>query len=127
VYNAGVQANTSPPPLQLRVRPPPAPPPSVPPAPHATARVRVQLFDSFGDGWDGLQLVVSPLSGAAPEASFRHLGRWGRYGEVREGMGRCREMWGDVRRYRVRALCAVNTDEVLEEIGTTWVGSIRSG
>ena len=40
-------------------------------------------------------------------------------------MGRCREMWGDVRRYRVRALCAVNTDEVLEEIGTTWEGSIR--
>ena len=54
------------PPLQLR----PPPPPSVPPAPHATARVRVQLFDSFGDGWDGVQLVVSPLSGAAPEESF---------------------------------------------------------
>ena len=57
----------SPSPLQLR---PPPPPPSVPPAPHATARMRVQLFDSFGDGWDGLELVVSPLSGAAPEASF---------------------------------------------------------
>ena len=25
----------------------------------------------------------------------------------------------------MRALCAVNTDEVLEEIGTTWEGSIR--
>ena len=34
-------------------------------------------------------------------------------------------MWGDVRRYRVRALGAVVTDEVLEEIGTTWVVSIR--
>ena len=54
----------------LHPKPPPQPPPSVPPAPHATARVRVQLFDSFGDGWDGLQLVVTPLSGAAPEASF---------------------------------------------------------
>ena len=52
-------------------------------------------------------------------------GRYGRYGEVREGMGRCGEMWGDVRRYRVRAVCAVSTDEVIEEIGTTWVGSIR--
>ena len=33
-------------------------------------------------------------------------------------------MCGDVRRYGLRALCAVNTDEVLEEIGTTCVGSI---
>ena len=42
-------------------------------------------------------------------------------------MGRCREMWGDVRRHGVRALCAVNTNEVLEEIGTTCVGSIYLG
>ena len=55
----------SPPPLQL----PPPPPPSVPPPPHATARVRVQLFDSFGDGWDGMKLVVNKLSGAAIEHS----------------------------------------------------------
>ena len=41
-----------------------------PPELHEAARVRVQLFDSFGDGWDGLQLVVSPLSSAASEASF---------------------------------------------------------
>eukprot|EP00964_Phaeocystis_antarctica_P097869 scaffold63932_cov66-Phaeocystis_antarctica.AAC.2 len=55
-----------PPPLQLL----PPPPPSVAPAPRATARVRVQLFDSFGDGWDDLQLVVRPLSGAVVEHSF---------------------------------------------------------
>ena len=55
--------STGPPPLQLL-------PPPLPPLPSATACVRVQLFDSFGDGWDGLQLVVSQLSGAAVEHSF---------------------------------------------------------
>ena len=48
----------------------PPPPPVAPPGLREAARVRVQLFDSFDDGWDGLQLVVSPLSGPASEASF---------------------------------------------------------
>ena len=48
----------------------PPPQPVAPPELQAAARVRVQLFDSFGDGWDGLQLVVSPLSGAAVKRSF---------------------------------------------------------
>ena len=55
--------STGPPPLQLL-------PPPLPSVPLATACVRVQLFDSFGDGWDDLQLVVSQLSGAAVEHSF---------------------------------------------------------
>ena len=42
------------PPLPLQ----PPPPPVAPPELHEAARVRVQLFDSFGDGWDGLQLVA---------------------------------------------------------------------
>ena len=57
------------------VPPLPPPPPVAPPELHEAARVRVQLFDSFGDGWDGLQLVVSPLSGPASEASFHSLPR----------------------------------------------------
>ena len=59
--------STGPPPLQLL-------PPPLPSVPSATACVRVQLFDSFGDGWDDLQLVVSQLSGAAVEpVSYTHL------------------------------------------------------
>ena len=59
--------------------PPPSTPPSAPisppplqplsPPPHAAVLVRVQLFDSFGDGWGGLQFVVSQFGGAA-EHSF---------------------------------------------------------
>ena len=74
-------ASPSPPPSPLAPRTPPVspsllqllpplPPPPPPLSPLARTHVRLQLFDSFGDGWDGLQLVVSPLSGAAAERSF---------------------------------------------------------
>ena len=61
---------STPPPSTLPsapISPPPLQP--LPPPPHAAVLVRVQLFDSFGDGWDGLQLVVSQFGGAA-EHSF---------------------------------------------------------
>eukprot|EP00964_Phaeocystis_antarctica_P099410 scaffold65259_cov57-Phaeocystis_antarctica.AAC.2 len=71
----------SPPPLSPPSSPPLSPPPVIPPpllslpslppsvspSPTAILNVVVQLFDSFGDGWNGLQLVVS---GAAVERSF---------------------------------------------------------
>ena len=60
----------NPPLLQL---PPPPPPSAPPPPPLATIHVRVQLFDSFGDGWDGLQLVVSPLSGVAAPVAVKRI------------------------------------------------------
>ena len=69
----------SPPPSPPQSSPPADPPPMLPPLSSplpvtppspATVSLNVQLFDSFGDGWGGLQLVVRPLSGAAIERSF---------------------------------------------------------
>ena len=52
----------------------PPPPPVAPPELQEAARVRVQLFDSFGDGWDGLQLVAAERQA---EARRRAAQSWG--------------------------------------------------